>query len=68
MLIGTIWLRYLKNIFITKALREQVVGRTTCFLSCHFIGPELGDLEPHNIAFDNTFGNKYYLYCSYIIT
>ena len=67
MLIGIIWLRYSKNIFITKVLREQVVGRTTCSLLL-FIGPELGDLEPHNIAFDNTFGNKYYLYYSYIIT
>nr|DAE41051.1 MAG TPA: hypothetical protein [Herelleviridae sp.] len=37
------------------------------FSLVNFIGPELGDLEPHNIAFNNTFGNKYYLYYSYII-
>lgn len=55
MLIGIIWLRYSKNTFVTKALK-RIGSWEDCLFSLFllFIGPELGDLEPHNIAFDNT--------------
>lgn len=54
MLIGIIWLRYSKNTFVTKALKRIGSWGGLLVLSfLLFIGPELGDLEPHNIAFDN---------------